>query len=58
MSIWHIDVVTGLLQADYARHHRQLQPGEPIPPLIRRLVRVRMRHQRVLSREGLQLRWC
>jgi transcriptional regulator with XRE-family HTH domain len=58
MSIWHVDVVTGLLQTeDYARHIISTYSRvEPIPPaLIGRLVRVRMRRQEVLNREGLQL---
>ena len=57
MSIWHVDVVTGLLQTeDYARHIISTYSRvEPIPPaLIGRLVRVRMRRQQVLNREGLQ----
>jgi len=58
MSIWHVDVVTGLLQtAEYARHIiSSYSRIEPIPPgLIGRLVRVRMRRQEVLNRDGLQL---
>jgi transcriptional regulator with XRE-family HTH domain len=58
MSIWHVDVVTGLLQTeDYARHIISTYSRvEPIPPaLIGRLVRVRMRRQEVLNREGLQV---
>ena len=32
MSIWHVDVVTGLLQTEeYAAHHQQLQPGRADP---------------------------
>ena len=58
MSVWHVDVVTGLLQTeDYARHIiSSYSRVEPIPPgLIARLVRVRMRRQQVLNRDGLQL---
>ena len=58
MAIWHVDVVTGLLQTeDYARHiigsYSQVEPVAP--GMIGRLVRVRMRRQQVLSRDGLQL---
>jgi transcriptional regulator with XRE-family HTH domain len=58
MSIWHVDVVTGLLQTeDYAR---QIISGysrvEPMAPrMIDRMVRVRMRRQQILNRESLQL---
>ena len=58
MAIWHVDVVTGLLQTeDYARHIiGSYSRVEPVAPgMIGRLVRVRMRRQRVLSRDGLQL---
>jgi transcriptional regulator with XRE-family HTH domain len=58
MSIWHVDVVTGLLQTEaYARHIiSSLSRIEPIPPgMIGRIVTVRMRRQQVLDREGLQL---
>jgi len=58
MSIWHVDVVTGLLQTeDYARHIiSSYSRVEPIAPaLIGRLVRVRTRRQQVLNRDGLQL---
>jgi hypothetical protein len=58
MSIWHVDVVTGLLQTEaYARHIiSSLSRIEPIPPgMIGRIVAVRMRRQQVLEREGLQL---
>jgi transcriptional regulator with XRE-family HTH domain len=58
MSIWHVDVVPGLLQTeDYARHIiSSYSRVEPIPPaMIERLVRVRMRRQQVLNRDGLQL---
>ena len=58
MAIWHVDVVTGLLQTeDYARHiigsYSQVEPVAP--GMIGRLVRVRMRRQQVLNRDGLQL---
>ena len=58
MAIWHVDVVTGLLQTEnYARHiigsYSQVEPVAP--GMIERLVRVRMRRQQVLSRDGLQL---
>jgi len=59
ISIWHVEVVPGLLQTeDYARYIiRSYNQVEPIAPgLIERLVRVRMQRQRVLAREsGLQL---
>src|SRR5208283_706439 len=58
MSIWHVDVVTGLLQTEaYARHIiSSYSRVEPVPPgMIGRLVRVRMQRQQVLDREGLQL---
>ena len=58
MSIWHVDVVPGLLQTeDYARHIiSSYSRVEPIPPaMIERLVRVRMRRQQVLNHDGLQL---
>jgi len=51
-------VVTGLLQTeDYARHIiGSYSRVEPVAPgMIGRLVRVRMRRQQVLNREGLQL---
>jgi transcriptional regulator with XRE-family HTH domain len=58
MAIWHVDVVTGLLQTEaYARHiissYNQVEPNPP--SMIGRLVRVRMRRQQVLDREGFQL---
>ena len=58
MAIWHVDVVTGLLQTEeYARHiigsYSQVEPVAP--GMIGRLVRVRMRRQQVLDRDGLQL---
>ena len=58
MAIWHVDVVTGLLQTEaYARHIiSSYSRIEPIAPgMIGRLVRVRMRRQQVLDREELQL---
>ena len=58
MAIWHVDVVTGLLQTEsYARHIiSSYSRVEPVPPgMIGRLVRVRMQRQQVLDREGLQL---
>jgi transcriptional regulator with XRE-family HTH domain len=58
IAIWHVDVVAGLLQTEaYARHIiSSYSTVEPIPPgMIGRLVRVRMRRQQVLNREGLQL---
>src|ERR1700761_7039965 len=58
MSIWHVDVVTGLLQTEeYARHIiSSYSRGEPIPPgLIGRLVTVRMRRQGGLKRGGRQV---
>ena len=58
MAIWHVDVVTGLLQTEaYARHIiASYSRVEPITPgMIGRLVRVRMRRQQVLNREELQL---
>jgi len=59
ISVWHVDVVTGLLQTEaYARHiissYSQVEPVAP--GMIERLVRVRMRRQQVLDREpALQL---
>src|SRR5215467_3848424 len=58
MAIWHVDVVTGLLQTEaYARHIiGSYSRVEPVPPgMIGRLVAVRMRRQQVLDRDGLQL---
>jgi transcriptional regulator with XRE-family HTH domain len=58
IAIWHVDVVPGLLQTEaYARHIiSSYSRVEPIAPgMIGRLVRVRMRRQQVLDREGLQL---
>jgi transcriptional regulator with XRE-family HTH domain len=58
IAVWHIDVVTGLLQTEaYARHIiSSYSRVEPIAPgMIGRLVRVRMRRQQILNREDLQL---
>ena len=58
MAVWHVDVVTGLLQTEeYARHIiGSYSRVEPVAPgMIGRLVRVRMRRQQVLDRDGLQL---
>jgi transcriptional regulator with XRE-family HTH domain len=58
MAIWHVDVVTGLLQTEeYARHiiGSYSQVERVAPGMIGRLVRVRMRRQQVLNRDGLEL---
>ena len=58
MTIWHVDVVPGLLQTEvYARHIiSSYSRIEPVPPgMIGRMVKVRMRRQQVLDREGRQL---
>jgi transcriptional regulator with XRE-family HTH domain len=58
IAIWHVDVVPGLLQTEaYARHIiGSYSRVEPIAPgMIGRMVRVRLRRQQVLDREGLQL---
>jgi len=58
INIWHVDVVTGLLQTEaYARHIiGSYSRVEPIPPgMIGRMVKVRMRRQQVLTRDDLQL---
>jgi transcriptional regulator with XRE-family HTH domain len=58
MVIWHVDVVTGLLQTEaYARHIvSSYSRVEPMPPgMIGRMVNVRMRRQQVLNREELHL---
>jgi transcriptional regulator with XRE-family HTH domain len=59
MSIWHVEVVAGLLQTEgYARHViSSYSQVEPIAPgMIERLVKVRLRRQQVLDLEhGLQL---
>ena len=54
IAIWHVEVVTGLLQTEaYARHiissYNQVEPVAP--GMIERLVRVRMQRQQVLTRE-------
>ena len=58
IAIWHIYVVTGLLQTEsYARHiissYGRVEPMTP--GMIGRLVKVRTRRQQVLDRDGLQL---
>jgi transcriptional regulator with XRE-family HTH domain len=58
MAIWHGEVITGLLQTEaYARHIiSSYSRVEPIAPgLVQRMVRVRMRRQQVLDRQGLEL---
>ena len=53
ISIWHLDVVPGLLQTEgYARHIiNSYSRVEPIAPaLVERLDKVRMRRQQVLDR--------
>ena len=58
MAIWHVDVVTGLLQTPgYARHIiSSYSRIEPLPPgMIGRMVSVRLRRQQVLDREDLRL---
>ncbi len=58
INIWHVDVVTGLLQTEaYARHIiSSYSRVEPIPPgMIGRMVKVRVRRQQVLTRDDLQL---
>src|ERR1700751_4429854 len=58
MAIWHVDVVTGLLQTEsYARHViSSYGRVEPVTPgMVARLVKVRMRRQEVLNRDGLQV---
>ena len=58
MAIWHVNVVTGLLQTEsYARHIiSSYSRVEPVAPgMIGRMVRVRMQRQQVLDRDGLQL---
>ena len=58
ISIWHVDVVAGLLQTEaYAKHIiSSYSRVEPIAPgMIGRMVRVRMQRQQVLNRDGLQL---
>src|SRR6516162_2423724 len=58
IAIWHVDVVTGLLQTEaYARHIiGSYSKVEPVAPgMIGRLVRVRMQRQQILDREGTEL---
>jgi transcriptional regulator with XRE-family HTH domain len=58
MAIWHVDVVTGLLQTEgYARQIiSSYSRVEPVAPgMIGRMVRVRMQRQQILEREELQL---
>src|ERR1051325_10298560 len=58
IAIWHVDVVAGWLQTEaYARHIiSSYSRVEPVAPgMVGRLVKVRMRRQQVLNREGLQL---
>lgn len=58
MAIWHVDVVPGLLQTEgYARRIiSSYSRVEPVAPgAIGRLVRVRMRRQQVLQRDGLRV---
>jgi transcriptional regulator with XRE-family HTH domain len=58
MAIWHVDVVPGLLQTEaYARRIiSSYSRVEPVAPgAIGRLVRVRMRRQQVLQRDGLRI---
>jgi hypothetical protein len=59
IAMWQTSVVPGLLQAEgYARHiiasYREVEPVTPAA--ADRLIRVRMRRQQVLGREGLQVR--
>jgi transcriptional regulator with XRE-family HTH domain len=58
IAIWHVEFVAGLLQTDaYARQvigsYNRIEPTAP--GMIGRMVKVRMRRQQVLDREGLQL---
>ena len=58
IAIWHVDVVTGLLQTEtYARHIiSNYSRVEPLAPgMIGRLVKVRMQRQQILEREDLRL---
>src|ERR1700691_3851199 len=58
IAIWHVDVVTGLLQTEnYARHIiSSYSRVEPVTPgMIGRMVRVRMQRQQVLNRGELEL---
>ena len=54
IAIWHVDVVTGLLQTEaYARHiissYSKVEPNAP--SVIERMVKVRMQRQQVLNRD-------
>jgi transcriptional regulator with XRE-family HTH domain len=54
ISIWHVDVVTGLLQTEsYARHIiSSYSKVEPVAPgMVERMVKVRMQRQQVLDRD-------
>jgi transcriptional regulator with XRE-family HTH domain len=54
LAIWHVEVVTGLLQTEaYARHiiSSYNQVERISPGMIERLVKIRMRRQQVLARE-------
>jgi transcriptional regulator with XRE-family HTH domain len=58
IAIWHVSVIPGLLQTEeYARNIiSSYSRVEPIAPgIITRLVKVRMRRQQVLDRDGLEL---
>jgi len=58
IAIWHVDVVTGLLQTEaYARQIiSSYSRVEPVAPgMIGRMVRVRMQRQQILDREELEL---
>jgi transcriptional regulator with XRE-family HTH domain len=58
VAIWHVDVVAGLLQTEaYARQIiNSYDRVEPVTPSqVTRLVRVRMRRQQVLDRNGLKI---
>src|SRR5579863_2543044 len=58
IAIWHVDVVTGLLQTEaYARQIiSSYSKVEPVAPgMIGRMVRVRMQRQQVLNRDDLEL---
>ena len=58
MAIWHVDVVTGLLQTeDYARAIiKGYSRVEPMAPrMVERMVQVRMHRQQILNRDNLQL---
>jgi transcriptional regulator with XRE-family HTH domain len=58
IAIWHVDVVTGLLQTEaYAKHIiSSYGRVEPTPPsMVGRLVKVRMQRQMVLERAELNV---